>query len=208
MPEFPLVLDRSALLVNDFMQWMIDPTSHAHTPAGVAAIERLMPLLTFCRQQDVPVAFGVLPAGVTRLPTPTGDAPDAGGYRLAESLGRAPGDFLFVKPMLPSGEVPVSGMWQNTPLEGYLRERGRDTVLVAGATTQWGTDTTIREGANRGFQVVALQDCCVTRSMDDRGWGAIPVDIVERVCFTAWSYWFARLMTAAEALAELRAQVR
>ncbi len=207
MPEFPLVLNRSALLVNDFMQWMIDPASHAYTPAGVAAIERLMPLMTFCREHGVPVAFGVLPTGVTRLPTQTGDAPDAAGYRLADALGRAASDFLYVKPMLPTGQVPVSGMWQNTPLEAFLHERGRDTVLVAGATTQWGTDTTIREGANRGFRVVALRDCCVTRPMEDRGWGAIPVDVVERVFYTAWSYWFARLMTADEALAELRAQV-
>jgi hypothetical protein len=31
--------------------------------------------------------------------------------------------------------------------------------------------------------------------------------LVLQRCFTAWAYWFARLMTAAEALAELRAQV-
>jgi nicotinamidase-related amidase len=80
-------------------------------------------------------------------------------------------------------------------------------VLVAGATTQWGTDTTIREGANRGYQVVALRDCCVTRPMEDRGWGAVTEAVTETVFFTAWSYWFARLMTAAEALAELREQI-
>jgi hypothetical protein len=30
---------------------------------------------------------------------------------------------------------------------------------------------------------------------------------VERVVFSAWAQWFARVLTAAEALAELRAQV-
>jgi nicotinamidase-related amidase len=207
MPEFPLVLGRCALLVNDFMQWMVEPESHTYVPQGAAAIERLMPLLTFCREQGVPVAFGVLPAGFTRIPTASGGAPKASIYRLADSLGRGPDDFVFEKPLLPNRELPVSGMWLGTPLDGFLREWGRDTVLVAGATTQWGTDTTIREGANRGYQVVALRDCCVTRPMEDRGWGAVTEAVTETVFFTAWSYWFARLMTAGEALGELRGQV-
>ncbi|HEY7067020.1 MAG TPA: isochorismatase family cysteine hydrolase [Chloroflexota bacterium] len=207
MPDFPLVLGRSTLLVNDFMQWMIEPSSPTYTPAGPAAIERLMPLLTFCREQSIPTVFGVLPAGVNRLATPDGRPMDAALYRVADTLGQHPNDFVFVKPMLPSGDLPVSGMWQNTPLEAYLRERGRDTVLVAGATTQWGTDTTVREGANRGYKVVALRDCCVTRPMANRGWGAFEPEEIESVFFTAWSYWFARVVTAADALAELRAQV-
>ncbi|HZU07310.1 MAG TPA: isochorismatase family cysteine hydrolase [Chloroflexota bacterium] len=207
MPEFPLVLQRCALVVNDFMQWMVEPTSPAYTPAGAIAIERLLPLLAFCREQGIPTAFGLLPPGAIRIPDPSGRPPDPALYRLADRLGRAPGDLVFVKPLLPSGHLPVSGLWQGTPLDAYLRERGRDTVLVAGATTQWGVDTTIREGANRGYQIVALYDCCVTRPMDDRGWGAVAVESVEPVFFTAWAYWFARLMTAAEALAELRAQV-
>jgi isochorismate hydrolase len=206
MPEFPLVLGRSALLVNDFMQWMIEPSSHTYTPAGAAAIERLMPLLTFCREQGVPTVFGVLPGGVNRLATPDGRRMDDALYRVADTLGQHPNDFVFVKPMLPNADLPVSGMWQNTPLDGYLRERGRDTVLVSGATTQWGTDTTVREGANRGYKVVALRDCCVTRPMEDRGWGAFAPEAIEPVFFTAWAYWFARVMTAADALAELRPQ--
>jgi ureidoacrylate peracid hydrolase len=207
MPEFPLALDRSALLVNDFMQWLIEPSSPTYSPAGPAAIERLMPLLTFCREHSIPTVFGVLPAGINRIATPGAHPPDPAIYRVADTLGHQPNDFFFVKPMLPTGDLPVSGMWQNTPLDGYLRERGRDTVLVAGATTQWGTDTTIREGANRDYQVVALRDCCVTRPMADRGWGAFEPDAIESVFFTAWAYWFARIMTAADALAELRAQV-
>jgi len=207
MPEFPLVLDRCALLVNDFMQWMTDPTTPGYTPEGVVALERLLPLLTFCREQEVPTAFGVLPAGVARISHPSANRRDPSAYRVADRLGSAPGDFVFEKPMLPGGHLPVSGMWQNTPLDGYLRERGRDTVLVAGATTQWGVDTTIREGANRGYQVVALRDCCVTRPMEDRGWGPAAIEIIEPIFFTAWAYWFARLMTTDEALAELRAQV-
>ncbi|HEX6512692.1 MAG TPA: isochorismatase family protein, partial [Chloroflexota bacterium] len=80
---------------------------------------------------------------------------------------------------------------------------GRDTLLVAGTTLQFGCDTTIREAANLGFNVVALHDCCAARPIVDQGWGEVTEDEVRKAFFSTWQKAFARLMTAAEALAEL-----
>jgi nicotinamidase-related amidase len=212
MPDFPLVLARCALVINDLEQKMVQPDSPLYTPTAAAALERLLPLLAFCREHDVPVAFALIGPQDTRWKAGfrvdlAADQPlDPALSRLADALGRAPSDFVFEKP--PVRDLwPMSGVWQNTPLEAYLRERGRDTVLLAGTTTQFGCDTAIREGANRGFRMVALRDCCATRPMSDGGWGPVSVEEIERVCFTTWAKAYARVLTAAEALAELRAQV-
>jgi ureidoacrylate peracid hydrolase len=212
VPEHPLELGRCALVVNDLEQKMVQPDSPMYAPTAAAAVERLLPLLTFCREHGVPVAFAAIGPEATRWKA--GFRIDVGAEqpldlalsRLADRLGQAPTDFSFEKP--PIGDLwPMSGVWPNTPLEAYLRGRGRDTVMLAGTTTQFGCDTAIREGANRGFRMVALRDCCATRPMTDGGWGSVTVEEIERVFFTTWAKAFARVMTAAEALAELQAQV-
>jgi ureidoacrylate peracid hydrolase len=205
MPYFPLELGRSALLVNDFEQKMVEPTSPYYAATAVEAVERLLPLLAFCREQGVPTVFALIgpqdtrAKGARRVELAPDAAEDLSLSRLADRLGSAPGDFVFEKPA-------ISGLWQDTPVDGYLRERGRDTVLVAGSTTQFGCDTTVREGANRGYQVAALRDCNATRPIADQGWGPVSEEEIERVFFSTWAKAYARVLTAAEALAELRAQ--
>ena len=207
MRHFPLVLGRCALLVNDLHQRTLEPTSPSYAPAAVGAVERLLPLLAFCRAHGVPTVFALIaPPNWRRTELRAqapGEPPEVIAAQavspLARALGPEPGDFVFEKP-------PISGLWHDTPVDGYLRERGRDIVLVAGVTLQFGCDTTVRDAYNRGYQVAALRDCCAGRAMADEGWGPVAEDEVERVCFTIWARWFARVLTAAEALAELRAQ--
>jgi nicotinamidase-related amidase len=212
LPDFALDLARCALVINDLEEKMVDPSAPLYAPTAAAALDRLLPLLAFCREQGVPVAFALIGAQDTGwkagFRVEGAEQPvDAALSRLADRLEQAPSDFVFEKP--PVGDLwPMSGVWPNTPLDAYLRERGRDTVLLGGTTTQFGCDTAVREGANRGFRMVALRDCCATRPMADGGWGAVSVEEIERVIFTTWAKAYARVMTAAEALAELRAQVR
>jgi nicotinamidase-related amidase len=208
VPDFRLEIGRCALLVNDLQQRMVEPTSPAYAPAAAAAVQRLRPLLAFCREQGVPTVFALIPAGQTRIQRPGDELLEAALWRVADDLGRAPGDLVFEKPYVSNGLWPISGLWQDTPVDASLRERGRDTVLVCGTTLQYGCDTTVREASNRGYYVAALRDCCAVRRIPDRGWGPVSESEVERVVFSAWAQWFARVLTADEALAELRAQAR
>jgi nicotinamidase-related amidase len=213
MPYFPLQLARCALLINDLEEKMVEPSSPMYAPTARDALERLLPLLRFCREHDVPTLFALIGPQDTdwkaqhRIEVAPGAVTDPALSRLADRLGRGPNDFVFEKP--PVGNLwPMSGLWRNTPADAYLRERGRDTVLVAGTTLQFGCNTTVREASNLGYYVAALRDCCAVRPMPDAGWGPVSEEEIERVFFTAWSKAYARVLTADEALAELRAQVR
>ena len=98
-------------------------------------------------------------------------------------------DFVFVKRWM-------SGCISGTPVVDYVRGRGRDTLLVAGTTLQFGCDTTIREAYNLGFKVVALHDCCAARPIADQGWGSISEAEVRKTFLSTWQKAFARLMKA------------
>jgi nicotinamidase-related amidase len=207
VPDFRLEIGRCALLVNDLQQRMVEPDSPAYAPAAAAAVERLGPLLAFCRAHAIPTVFALIPSGQTRIQRRGDERLAASLWRVADALGAGPADLVFEKPFVANDLWPISGLWQDTPVDAYLRERGRDVVMVSGTTLQYGCDTTVREASNRGYYVAALRDCCAVRPIPDRGWGPVAEADVERVVFSAWAQWFARVLTAAEALAELRDQV-
>jgi nicotinamidase-related amidase len=194
------------LLVNDLQQRMVESDSPAYAPAAAAAVERLGPLLAYCRAQAIPTVFALIPEGQTRIQRPGDERLAASLWRVADALQPGPADLVFQKPYVANGLWPISGLWQDTPVDAHLRAHGRDRVLIAGTTLQYGCDTAVREASNRGYHVAALRDCCAVRPIPDHGWGAVAEADVERVVFSAWAQWFARLLTAAEALAELSAQ--
>jgi nicotinamidase-related amidase len=49
--------------------------------------------------------------------------------------------------------------FHNSELESYLRERGVDTVVLTGVSTNIGIPGTALEAVNRGFTVVVAEDC-------------------------------------------------
>ena len=181
---------------------MLRPSSPFYTPTAVEALIHLLPVVEFCRRRNIPTIFALIgpeqtkEKGMMRLDLPEGADIDLSLSRLADRLGSHPNDFVFIKRWM-------SGCISGTPVIDYLRQRQRDTIIVAGTTLQFGCDTTIREASNLGFQVAALSDCCAPRPMADQGWGTVDVEDVRRVFFSTWKKAFARVMTAAEALTEL-----
>jgi|GEM_PF-3586660 ureidoacrylate peracid hydrolase len=204
MPHVELIPDRCALIVNDMEQRMVEPSSPFFAPEALEALDRLLPLMEFCRSQNIPTVFALIGSenivekAVVRQELPPEAIADPMLCRKADRFGEHPNDFVFVKRWM-------SGCISGTPVVEYVRNRGRDTLLVAGTTLQFGCDTTIREASNLGFKVVALHDCCAARPVVDQGWGAVSEQEVRKAFLSTWQKAFARLMTAAEALAELRA---
>ncbi|GLK86539.1 hypothetical protein GCM10017653_46090 [Ancylobacter defluvii] len=62
----------------------------------------------------------------------------------------------------PVLDKPGKGAFYQTDLELMLKNRGIDTLLVCGVTTEVCVHTTIREGNDRGYRCVALSDCCAS----------------------------------------------
>lgn len=75
-------------------------------------------------------------------------------WQLHEEVEARPRDILIDK------QLP--GSFTNTPLDEFLKERGIDTVTIAGYMTQVCCDTTAREAFHRGYKVEFLSDATGT----------------------------------------------
>ena len=69
---------------------------------------------------------------------------------LLPELDRQPQDHVVTK--------RTWGAFQNTGLEGYLRERGVTQVLITGCTTSAGVESTARQAHELGFNVAIVVD--------------------------------------------------
>jgi len=62
----------------------------------------------------------------------------------------------------PVIDKPGKGAFYQTDLELMLRNRGVETLLVCGVTTEVCVNTTVREANDRGFRCIVLADCCAS----------------------------------------------
>ena len=60
----------------------------------------------------------------------------------------------------PVIDKPGKGAFYQTDLDLILQNRGIDTLLVCGVTTEVCVNTTVREANDRGYRCVVLGDCC------------------------------------------------
>lgn len=70
----------------------------------------------------------------------------------------APGDLLITKRQW--------GAFYGTELELQLRRRGVKTIVLGGVSTNFGVESTARQGWELGFDIIAVEDLCASRSAD------------------------------------------
>ena len=59
-------------------------------------------------------------------------------------------------------DKPGKGAFYATDLGDTLKQRGIETLLVCGVTTEVCVNTTVREANDRGYRCVVLADCCAS----------------------------------------------
>ena len=76
------------------------------------------------------------------------------GHDIVPALAPAPGE--------PVIDKPDKGAFYQTDLDLVLKNRGIDTLLVCGVTTEVCVNTTVREANDRGYRCVVLADGCAS----------------------------------------------
>lgn len=98
----------------------------------------------------------------------------------------------------------VNSAFIGTPLEGWLRDRGIERVVIAGLTTNHCVDTSTRMAGNLGFETILAGDACATNDRvapDGTTWDA---ETIHQISLTNLHGEFATVMSTDEILAQIQ----
>jgi nicotinamidase-related amidase len=115
-------------------------------------------------------------------------------WELHPEIARRPYDLLV--------EKSLPGSFTNTPIEQWLRERGVDTVAVAGYMTHMCCDTTAREAVHRGFAVEFLGDATGTLAVSNSA-GSVTAEEMQRSILVAQQMLLSEVVDTANWLGRL-----
>ncbi len=89
----------------------------------------------------------------------------------------------------------LPGSFTGTELEKWLRQRGIDTVAIAGYMTQMCCDTTARQAVHLGFGVEFLSDATGTLDFRNEA-GAVTAEELHRAILVTQQMRFSKVMSA------------
>ena len=127
------------------------------------AIAKLSSFIEGCRQADLPIVF---------VKTIHSDWTDSPSWRkrmagAAEKMDICRSDtwgseFYDVQPTAGDSIVIKHrySAFVGTDLDLTLRSRGVETLLMTGVTTNVCVETTARDGCNRNYDIILVEDCC------------------------------------------------
>lgn len=161
-----LVLDpeSTALVLIDLQHGILALPMHPHTPREVLANSQQL-VASFRSSGALIVFVRVDLAAMNPLVTdlshgdPSAPPPPREASELVPESGWQEGDLLITKRFW--------GAFGRTGLEHELRSRGITTIVLAGVMTSIGVESTAREAASLGFNVVLAEDAC--SSFDAQG---------------------------------------
>jgi len=176
MADFSLDPKRTALIIQDMQNdVIIEGGAFAESGSPQHAkeqnvVENAAKLADACRGKGVPVihVHYIVEEGAPglKLNAPLFHGLKEAGAMVRGSWGAAPADGLEPK----AGDFVVEKMrmsaWEGTKLEVLLAGLGVDTVVVTGAWTNMSIEHTARTGADKGYYMFVVDDCCSTMNAD------------------------------------------
>jgi nicotinamidase-related amidase len=160
-------MEKAALLLIDVQQGFDDPFWGKRNNPD--AEQRMLELLQTWRGSKAPVIH------VQHNSVEDGSPlrPDNAGNAFKPATAPLAGEVVFGK--------TVNSAFIGTELESYLRERGLETLVIAGLTTDHCISTSTRMAGNLGFNVFLVEDACATFEKKTFDGQTIPAEEVHRV---------------------------
>jgi len=193
---------RTALLVIDMQNAFVAPGAPIEVPAARAIVAPINRLTAALRKRGVPVIwvlhenqaggrdwagfFDAFVAPGRRAEAAAALARGAELQKLYPGLETAPGDMSVAKNRY--------SVFIKNDFEGKLRERGIDTLLIAGTKTNVCVECTARDAMMLDYKVALISDC--TAALSDEEHRATLENVIQQ---------FGDILTAEEALALLNA---
>src|SRR3954468_9621461 len=171
--------DHAALIIIDMQRDFLEPGGFGETLGNnVALLKAAVPPLR-------KVLNAARSAGMLVIHTREGHRPDLsdaprhkvergepsprirGPGRRGRILARGEPGHDIISELYPASGEPVidkpgKGAFYQTDLALILQNRGIDTLLVCGVTTEVCVNTTVREANDRGIRCIVLSDCCAS----------------------------------------------
>jgi nicotinamidase-related amidase len=117
--------------------------------------------------------------------------------------GNAFKDVVAGEPALLVSKSVHSAFHGDPDLAAWLRGEGIERVVICGIQTNMCCETSARVGSNLGFEVTFALDATHTFDLDDPAGGTISADELARVTRANLDPEFCRVVTTADAIAEL-----
>ena len=184
MPVTQLDPSKTALVLIDLQRGIIAfPAEPRATAEVIANAVRLADSFRAAGAAVVLVHVAIGPDGGDRLraqvdePQPMRQLPTDFAEIVAE-LGPKEGDIVVTKRQW--------GALYGTDLDLQLRRRGITTIVLGGIATNYGVESTARDGYERGYQLVLVEDAMSARSASDHAFAFDRIfPRIGRVCRTA-----------------------
>ena len=167
----PLAAGRTALLIVDAQNWVMDEERHRQRSSFYAdahghAIPNMQRLIAAAREAGIEVAYTV-------MENLTADGRDRSlDYKLS-GFFIAPGSWegRVIDALAPGEDELVlaktsSSLFNSTVFDYVMRNIGIDSIIVAGFLTDQCVDHAIRDGADRGYYMICAADACATDSRE------------------------------------------
>jgi nicotinamidase-related amidase len=160
MSAFHLDPKTTALVLIDLQNGIVSRQTAPYSSAEV--VENCRRMAQAFRGKNATVVYirvdlrGFLQLPVdTTLNDPNAPPPPTSASELTTDSGFEAGDLLITKRHW--------GAFAGTELESVLRQRGVDTIVIGGISTNAGVESTVRQGTGLGFAFVVVSDACTSR---------------------------------------------